>query len=304
MDDGWRPLSTRESTEKDAFAGPFEGTPEWLFGPLWTWVCARYRLTWHSRDGEHLRRDAVDEYRRIAMVLRVSLESPGAPNPSDARGLRASLHEYVRQLPWALLDVADYALATKDFSGGYGADDAEAPAELDVLLRTAGSVYRVQADGDHFYLARRVPTEEQAGADLEMSSGGRPAEHLRRSWRAVFGRNPNPGEGYREAIRAVEAAAKPVVSPNNERTTLGTVIRDMRAAPAKWRVGLQHHTPGQQVPAVIEMLDLLWAGQTGRHGDADETKPLDVTQEQAEAAAQLAVLLVGWFRTGVVSLAS
>ena len=52
---------------------------------------------------------------------------------------------------------------------------------------------------------------------------------------------------------------------------------------------------------LADMLDLVWKGQRDRHGDPDPHAPLSVTQEQAEAAVQLAVTVVQWFTAGVVT---
>ena len=41
---------------------------------------------------------------------------------------------------------------------------------------------------------------------------------------------------------------------------------------------------------------LLWKGEFDRHGTDDANVPLNVGQEQAEAAAHLALFLVEWFR--------
>ena len=59
-----------------------------------------------------------------------------------------------------------------------------------------------------------------------------PLKHLAPAWREVHGRNPSPSEAYREAVRAVESVAIPVVSPNNQRATLGTVIADVKQKPS------------------------------------------------------------------------
>jgi hypothetical protein len=48
------------------------------------------------------------------------------------------------------------------------------------------------------------------------------------------------------------------------------------------------------------MLDLLWKSQLDRHGTPDETVPLSVSLEEAEATLHLALTLVHWFRTGAI----
>jgi hypothetical protein len=54
-----------------------------------------------------------------------------------------------------------------------------------------------------------------------MAESGRAGDLLSNAWRSVYGRHPDASSGYRYAVRAVEAAADPVVSPNNASATLG-----------------------------------------------------------------------------------
>jgi hypothetical protein len=134
-----------------------------------------------------------------------------------------------------------------------------------------------------------------------MRRDSRAAQHLRLAWRAVYGRQPDPGKGYGEAIKGVEAAAIPVVLPTTTTGTLGKVIAALRDKPAKWAVILKHPEPERQVLILADMMDLIWKGQTGRHGDPDPNAPISVSLEQAQAAVHLAVTVVQWFTTGVVT---
>jgi hypothetical protein len=242
------------------------------------------------------RPEAVGEYRRLAMALRMSLEDPRAANPSDADGLQKALRAAAKTTPALLLDVADYWLAHDSEGNG------PAVAELATMLDLAGSLYRVQASNPPC-LVRRVSSEAQTAADQVIGGAGRAGELLSLAWKAAYGRNPNPGHAYRDCVRAVEAAAIPVVSPTNSRATLGTIIRDLKAKPTKWSIALHHHSMDDQVAGLVGMLDLLWTGQSGRHGAPDPSVPIDVTQEQAEAAIHLALTLVHWFTSGVVASA-
>jgi hypothetical protein len=302
MSDGWRPLSVREGlTSAAEYDGPHDGVPDWMLGPLWGWVVGRYPTL--RRAGTFFPASvavegSVENYRRLASALRVSIEDGTEPHPNDARGLQARLFERVRTEPYRLLDVADYWLGTVDFKEPLrGHDDAR--NALQGILAAAGSVYHVQ-EGSPPYLARVIGPETQAAADALMTAPGRSGQHLALAWRAIYGRPARAGEGYRECIRAVEAAVIPVVSPNNAKATLGTVIGELRSAPDKWTVALHSPSPDHQVPAVTGMLELLWRGQGDRHGTPDLAVPLSVTQEQAETAVHLALPLVQFFTAGVV----
>ena len=289
------PLGVREGRlSAEEYSGPFDGVPEWLAGPLWDWVCDRlpvyddkgYNQSWH-----------VDAYRRMATTLRFSLEDGSEPIPNNALGMRNRLWNKVQARPALLLEIADYWL-------GVGAA-TEYRAEkiitrLDELLARAGSMYRVVA-GEPSYLGRRVSKEEVNSLASLQANTDKPGQHLGRAWRAIFGLEPRPGEGYREAIKAVEAAAIPIVSPNNQKATLGTVIADLKNRPESWRVDLHSPTPELQVPAIVGVLELLWKGQSDRHGTPDPDAPLEVTLPQAEAALHLALGLVQWFVNGTVA---
>lgn len=288
----WRPLSVREAGTAQAYDGPHDGVPYWMFGALWDWVAERYPVRIATPNGPIEHPMAAGTYRRIQMALALNLEGSGLG--TRAERMRDALRAKAVKKPAVLLDVVDYWL------GHDSEREGVAIRQLDDILKAGRSVWTV-LPGSPPCLTRRVAPEAR-GAVIALGDTGRPSEHLSRAWRAVYGRQPNPGEGYREAIRAVEAAAKPVVSPDNGRTTLGTIIHDMRARPDKWEVRLKHHTPDGQVSAVVGMLDLLWSGQSGRHGDPAPDAPMDVTQEEAEAGLHLAVTLVHWFSRGVVTL--
>lgn len=291
MFDRWRPLSVREGGDKDKYDGPHEGVPDWLFPPLWGWVDALLppvRVTMSPYPA------GIAIYRRMAAALRTRFD---AQNDRDGTTVERGLYDYVSYDPSRLLDVAGWVL---DNMLGRDANGYAAVRSLNEVLATAGSVYEVSEDEqDRFYLSRRVTEEMKASAQDAMRPADKATSHLAAAWRAVYGRNPNPGHGYVQAVKAVEVVAIPVVSPKSASATLGTVIRDMRAAPANWRIELHHPNREDQTLAFVQALDLIWKGQL-RHGDPRPDVPLDVTLPEAEAALNLAIPVVKWFRDGTV----
>lgn len=169
---------------------------------------------------------------------------------------------------------------------------------LAFALNVGGSAWRVAetADGTPC-LERRVDATAEDAAKQEMAQGGNAARHLSLAWHKVYGRTLDASSAFREAVRAVEAAAKPVVLPNDPVATLGKMIRALRDKPSKWQSDLG------TVEQVASMMDDLWTAQLDRHGTDDESVRLSVTPEEAEAAVHLAVLLVQWFRNGHVRTA-
>ena len=178
----------------------------------------------------------------------------------------------------------------------------DAAIELNTTLEQGGSIWRVvSVDGPRDFqygLERRVEGAVAESARQVMASSGRAGQHLQTAWQAAYGRNPKPTEAYWESVRAVEAAGKPIVSPANEATTLGTMIAALAAAPTKWRMNLQPKAGVDPVETLIAMMRLLWKSHTDRHGTPDEA--VEVSASEAQAALHLAVTLVQWFSAGSV----
>jgi hypothetical protein len=200
--------------------------------------------------------------------------------------------------PRVMLDVTDYLLSKT--TPGTNTTDARRLQELDRLLMEAGSMYRVDMEGEPPRLIRRVEGSVEEAARVTMSREDTAGNLLRRAWNSVYGRHPNPSDGYRQAVRAVEAAAIPIVLPNDASATLGKVIGNLRSHPDLWHLSFTHRTePHRPIQTLVSMLTLLWEGQYDRH--VGEGVPLLVSQEEAETALHLSVTLVQWFIAGQVS---
>ncbi len=179
-------------------------------------------------------------------------------------------------------------------------DGVSAAKHVEISLKEGGSAWAVDvSDTGRFRLLRRVDATVVAAAKSVMSASGRAGQHLAKAWMEVYGLNPDASTAYREAVRAVEAIGIPVISPKNPTATLGTMIKDIGNAPAKWTVTLKPKA-GDPVLMIRETMELLWTAELDRHGTADENVPLHVSSEEAEAALHLAVSLVHWFHSGAI----
>lgn len=185
----------------------------------------------------------------------------------------------------------------------YKLSDTHSPVseadELRDLLESGGSAWTVRQRATVYRLERRVSAPVSAAAERAMSTPGSAGKLLESAWSATYGRNPNPGEAYDDAIKAVEAAGVGVVSPNNMKATLGTMVRDMKNAPSKWTFTLTTAPHVDATAMVISMMETLWTGQAGRHGAAGPVH-VENSQSETEAALLLAVPLVQWFGTGAI----
>lgn len=279
----WRPLSKRDDESYDAL---HEGVPAWLVASLLNFVNGGLKffdpvMGMSYPNGEKLL--AVERKLRVALDW----------SPVGAESALASIRRHIDDRTF-FLDLVDYLLL--DLVAGSSEADA-----LEVQLKEGGSAWSVQySKGDrHYHLVRRLDDTVVTAARRVMDASGRAGQHLAKAWSEMYGRHPDPSTAYREAVRAVEAVGIPVISPNNRTATLGTMIADMKNAPAKWSVTLKPKT-GDPVLMIRESMELLWTAELDRHGTADEKMPLHVSSEEAGAALHLAVTLVHWFQSGAI----
>jgi hypothetical protein len=170
--------------------------------------------------------------------------------------------------------------------------------DLELILLESGSKWRVaETEPGNFCLEERVDaTTTEAMGDM-VDRGGDVAQYLTKAWNETFGRSPNPSVAYSNAIKAVEAAAWPVVIPKNNKATLGTIIQAMKDKPENFQVHITEKTPNTGVESTRNQMSLIWEGQTDRHGTANPVAP---TQEAAEQALFIAISLSQQFTRSLI----
>ncbi len=226
---------------------------------------------------------------RVAQALdQIALEHRLALGSREGHDIRL---RNLRVLAWRDRDLYLRLIDWGLFQRQAGAD------ELAAMLERAGSVWTVAPDKRG--LSRRVLPAAQDAVELVVSAKDKAAELIGTAWRAIYGREPNPTDGFNRAVKAVEAVACPVIVPDDKGATLGRAIGELRAN--KTRVATVFRSPRgtDPVDAVLAMMQLVWTNNYARHA-ADPSVPLDVTQAEAEAALHVAVTLVHWFQRGFV----
>lgn len=164
------------------------------------------------------------------------------------------------------------------------------------MLAEARSIYDVdEIAGDTWGLVLRVDSTVQAQAEGVLEAPGTPADYLRKAWHACYDLHPDNEAAFDKAIEAIEAAARPVITPDNTRATLGTMIRDLRTKPSKWVTTLG------TVEQLNERLHALWSIQP-RHGTPDPNEVREVSRDQAVACVHEAVTLVHAFTNGYITV--
>ena len=296
----WRPLSERLGVVPAVWR---EEVPAALVRPLRNWV---YRTM--NVGGS----DELDGHWWLVerVSLRLNVEIPGRPDDKEAAEQVAELFagdtdtESLPDLVDAILDV----LASPTISGSYSNDLVVEHWRdwLEELLDDARSVLRVQEDGRG--LERRADVVAEAAfiagvGNAEAASGaGSAATHLWAAWECVHALRPDPGKAYGESIKAVEAAAHSMVYPDGDKrrrvATLGKMLPYLREHQEEFSLVIAGRDHQGHVGRLIGCLELLWFGQTDRHGSSEPT-PV-VSLDEATMAVHLAVMLVQWFTSGAV----
>lgn len=276
-------------THDARFDEPSEGLPVWLLGPVQDWV----RNSFVYRAGSLAKpRWEVREACLTSLQLALRMQSP-LQGTGQAR-VKDLLSRIATNDAGFGLDAIDWMLHNSG-SFNYRKTEGRHWAEsLDGLLRDGGSIWEVTGGSEGFQLTRRAIGPVVDVLEDTATEATRSHAHLSAAWSKLMGRNPDPSGAYREAVRAVEAVAKSVVLPNNDRATLGQMIAAMRDRPEKWSTTLG------TIGDVRAQMEAVWTGQLDRHGTDDESVPLNVSPKEADAAFSTCLTLVRLFAGGHV----
>ncbi|AHH18119.1 hypothetical protein NONO_c33320 [Nocardia nova SH22a] len=256
----------------------YEGVPEWLEYPLREWLSRRLHDDgWRQQVMARLRYIPRDRYW-------YGNNAQGVPTHSLLEWVDATLHAMIHSTSYMGMLVPDYV------------------GKVDAVLRDGRSVWKVGKSGD--FLERRHDSTVTAAARETTESAVRAgrdagAAHLQTAWDAAYRLHPDPSTAYREAILAVEAAAIPVVVPNQAGATLGHVLGQLDRQGHLYQMAINDRSGvSQPMTVVVQMIRLLWDGHTDRHEGV--TRAVPITREAAQMATHAAVTLVQWFTSGAI----
>jgi hypothetical protein len=300
-DEIWRPLGTNPDDEH-LYDALHDGVPVWMESSLNAWQQEVLEIALEDDDDAS---GSLRRFHRIERELRTSLRQP---NRSDPSSLATAVRAHFRMKD-SELKLTDYLLSRADLDvvGGWSEieerlDDPEhIVGRLEILLKSSGSKWTVgiRAAG-RLGLVQRVPEGVQNAVDGTIRSSGHAGIRLAEAWAAAFGITPDPSRAYSLAVKAVEDAAIPVLSPNDTTATLGKINSQMRHT-GNWGLPLAREDEYATTSAtLLSMMKMLWAGQADRHGGHHDPS-LDITQEAAEVAVMTAATVVQLFTSGAVA---
>jgi hypothetical protein len=214
---------------------PFEGVPPHLDGPIRGWIGLALKTAVEDHFNSN-NANATHFAELVAVRLRLtpSRASQGGWTPYQLALLTVDTPDLLRVVNAVLQLTPDWRRASV------------LAERLGRVLSMGGSAYEV-ADVDGFRLVRRLdPVMRDAAADVIADAPETAAGHLRLAWTAAYGLEPDPNEAYAEAVRAVEAAAIPLVVPAATQPTLGSALTtlrgDLTANAPRWQLVLSDQT--------------------------------------------------------------
>lgn len=294
--DIWMPFYARTSeTGASEFECLFPGVPSWMRESLWGWLKPHLSKYMHSaRTGDGYWDPVPDKIREIERICRIDSQWVGSGRDYSDRlkGIEA-LRAVLYKDETAFLTAVDFQLSR--------ATNATLGKELQIILEDSSSKWRVGVVQSRAGLVERVDDTVQRAADDLVSRGGRPGNLLAEAWQYAFSMQRNPSSAYRCAVRAVESAAAPILTPTDPQPSLGKMSTALRDGMAKWRFAFTVDSKVDPKNVLLQMMQLLWTNDYARHINADPSVPLNVSQEEAESAVVLALTLTNWFLSGAVT---
>ena len=269
----WQPLSVRRGIRNAE--EPYEGVPDHLRNPLQEWLHTRFG--WHKKGGI-----SHDFMATLASALRISVT-----RTHEIGGISDQIIDTINRDEDLYLDCLDTCLYLSTSPDSQG---------LNRILETGGSVWTVNSDGKG--LERRVDATTKEAFLRTINPADAASQEIAAAWAAVYGRNPNPSDGWDHAIKAVEEVLIPLVAPNQQKANLGHVAGQLKSTPSKWSFGLPANDSRSNGETLEGMIRHIWPNPD-RHGGATKRAP---SQDEVEAVLQVSIAIVELCRGKLVKI--
>lgn len=285
--DIWRPFGMVQD-EKTAVEALVPGIPAWLATSLKNWMVKRFTVTKvRNYYGEIFR----DIYFNIPLLRRAERNCQVNIPFTNESSYNTVAENGVEQIflsaggEMQVLRIVDFVLidTTKELAD-----------ELNSILIESASAYHVGVRAGVRGLVPRLPIGVQENAERVMNSSGHAGALLQSAWNDVYSLSPKPSDAYVKAVKAVEQVTIRKVVPNQANANLGHVAGKLEAD-GDWYLPFLVEAEGSPSSRIVsDLIRLLWHGQHDRHAGGYQG-PTTVSQEEAETAVSIAVILVQWF---------
>lgn len=194
----------------------------------------------------------------------------------------SNLHLYEEELAWDIIDAFLF----------HGADRYS----LSEILDSFGHEYTVHPTEPQ--LIQRLDKTTLEGYSSATTPEDESSDHLNVAWNAVYSRNPDYSKAWEYATKAVEAALRPIVAPNDSKATLGKLIGQISSTPNQWTISIvKRELAGTEIFPIDLFISTLRIVNYSpdRHGGSN-AEP--VTKEHAILVLHQATAIVNWLRAG------
>lgn len=289
------------SADPIGFETLHEGVPSWMLNSLMSWfetilVKRRNSIPYGARD---------DLIRQTERKLHLIIARGGAMDSYNDLMYKVSINGELA------LDVAETILVIMSQSDlGLGLIGVTRPAaKLEEILSESGSKWTLKLDTpiDSDVASLNPRLEERVDATIQMQAerlsqaGQSFSGHLSSAWSNAYGRNPNSGEAFSDAIKAVEAASWPVVMPNDNTATIGKIAGELKATKDRWHTQMPNST-AQKEDVGVDLVILMMLQLLENHSDRHATgKHEEISSEKAQQAVADAIYLCDVFGNGLIS---
>jgi|GEM_PF-1209375 hypothetical protein len=252
-----------------------------------------------NKNIDNLLRDISPNFDFFFAQMRIS---PGLKSHSIQ-----TFYSYMRSSEEAYLDGLDYILhSAMDESirslHSYESDILRKLINMKEILRRANVNWDILMTSDKtiVYLERRVMPEVQERYDIVAESVPELAgSHLRNSWKNAYMHGGSYKEAWEYARKAVECMLTPIVSPNNRRATISSLIRDLAAKPEKWVCTIPSDSNEESVGKFISLVKMM-PYEPGHHGQ----EPTEISEKEAQLQATIAITICQILHDGGLVLKS
>lgn len=314
----FRPARVRWGLIPPTDEAPDDKVRDHLRGPLLNWCVEQGLVVEERRKGD------------LSALLR---DREGTPGDLTDRGVRMCLHlrlvadnqegleaavlvdqdQLIDMADWLVQDsLSDLTLKQRRRIGDpKGTLRSDSPdylfrirhelRRLDRILGAGGSAWAVDFEG--CCLTRRIGTESRETYAAAVAPDDQVSVYLRDGWQAAWGVSPSSDLAHENAVNALEALFRPVVTPKEPDATLSKIVSCLEAKPSKWRARLEdrrspdggRRTDDAGVLFVANALRTVFQSDH-RHAAAEGSPPH--TEEDGRDAITIAAAVIALQRRG------
>lgn len=274
----------------------YDGVPKWMESSIWNWLSSKFKYSDHNGRTKYHN----NYLHEVELHCRLTFGSNSEDYP-----LYGGLYKVFAANTEHALDILQATVEIAEIKDRKNAWESKTITHSDIdrlndILIKGGSKWHVVIEGSSARMESRVNTTTINAYKHLITDAADFSKHLKAAWEDCFGRKPDLSGAYTNAIKAVEAATWRVITPNNTKATLGTMLNDFeaQAKAGKFNVGFKDKDAITTLDTAHSLMQRLWKSQTDRHATGGYANP---SQLEAESAVYLAITICQMFSSGLIT---